>query len=151
VSTAAAVALLALGGTACGGSDEPEPAPEPTVVTDTSQTLPSQPGDSGQTSASTSAAAQEAESITATMVDFAIELDEDSFSAGAHEITVVNDGGSTHDLVVERDGQVVAASDPVDPGRTTTFTVALEPGEYVVYCSVANHRAMGMETTIEIS
>ncbi|WP_422678133.1 hypothetical protein [Blastococcus brunescens] len=29
--------------------------------------------------------------------------------------------------------------------------MALEPGEYVVYCSIANHRAMGMETTIRVS
>lgn len=144
-----AAAVLAALLTACGGSDDPGSDPAATAVSDTPQTLPSQPGDSGQTS--TSAAQQGAESVTATLVDFAVELDEDSFSAGIHEFAVVNDGGSTHDLVVERDGETVAAAEAIDPGGTATLTVALEPGEYVVYCSIANHRAMGMETTIRVT
>jgi plastocyanin len=30
-------------------------------------------------------------------------------------------------------------------------SVALAPGEYVFYCSVGNHRAMGMELTVQVS
>ena len=149
LTTGAASVLLAVGLAGCGGSDDPAEEPEPTVVTDTAQTLPSQPGDAGQTSASP--AAEDPAALTATLVDFAIEVGGDDVTAGTYTIEVVNEGGSSHDLVVERDGEEVAASPAIDPGRSTTLTVTLGPGEYVLYCSVANHRAMGMETTIEVS
>jgi plastocyanin len=165
LATGVVGALLTLGLTACGGSDhaDHEAASETaaTVATDSAQTLPSQPGDSAQTSASAgeqsageqeaSAGEQAAQPVTVTSVDFEFRVDEGSFSAGTYEITLVNDGDATHDLVVERDGEDVAATEAIDPGRTTTLTVSLEPGEYVLYCSVGNHRAMGMETPISVS
>ena len=147
--TAVAAALLCLATAGCGGSADPAEDPAPTVVTDTAQTLPSQPGDTGPTSASP--AAQPPAALTATMADFSIDLGAGSVPAGSYTVEVVNEGGSSHDLVVERDGERVAAADAVDPGRTGTLTVTLEPGEYVLYCSIADHRAMGMETTIEVT
>jgi plastocyanin len=147
---AAAALLLALGPAACGGgSDDTDAEAEGTVATDSAQARSSSPGASAQTSSS--AAEQQAGTITATEADFSITLDEDSLSAGTYEIQVVNEGGATHDLVVERDGEDVAATDAIDPGQTSTLTVTLEPGEYVFYCSVGNHRAMGMETTVVVT
>ena len=140
-------AVLAAGVTACGGSDDPGSGNEGTAA----EAATSQPGDYGPAPAPSSATEQEAGSVAATLVDFAVELDEDGLSGGPHEFTIANEGSSTHDVVVERDGETVAASDAIDPGATTTLTVDLEPGEYVVYCSIANHRAMGMETTIRVS
>ena len=145
----AAAALLAAALTACGGSDDP--APEPDAAADTADAAPSSPADDGPAPAPSSAADQEAESVDARQVDFAVELGEDSVSAGAHEFPNTNDGGSGHDVTVERNGETVAASETIDPGGTTTLTVDLEPGEYVVYCSIADHRAMGMETTIRVT
>jgi plastocyanin len=29
--------------------------------------------------------------------------------------------------------------------------VTLESGDYVFYCSIGNHRSMGMETTVSVS
>jgi plastocyanin len=133
--------------TACG-DDEPDAAgatDEPAAASTTAAT-PSSP-----VAPPTGSGTAAAESVTVTAVDFAFEVDEDSFAAGAYEITLVNEGGSTHDLVVERDGQEVAAADAIDPGQTATLQVSLEPGEYVFYCSIANHRAMGMETTVEVT
>ncbi|TFV64654.1 UNVERIFIED_ORG: hypothetical protein E4P37_12835 [Bacillus sp. AZ43] len=89
--------------------------------------------------------------VAVTSVDFSFALDRDELTAGTYEITLTNDGDSTHDLVVERDGEEVAASEAVDPGQSTTLTVDLEAGEYVFYCSIANHRAMGMEVPVEVS
>jgi plastocyanin len=80
-----------------------------------------------------------------------IELSEDSFAPGEYTIEVVNEGNATHDLVVERDGADVAASDTIGPGESTTLTVTLEAGDYVFYCSVGNHRAMGMETDVTVT
>jgi len=143
-----AALLLALAPSACGGgSDEGKSAA--TVLSDSAQTLPSQPGDSGQTSAS--AAEDGATTLSATLADFSIALDRDSIPAGAYEIAVVNEGKATHDLVVELDGETLGAVDPLDPGRSATLSVTLGPGDHVLYCSIGNHRAMGMETTLEVT
>jgi len=53
--------------------------------------------------------------------------------------------------VVEQNGADVAKSDSIGPGKKTTVTVALQPGKYVFYCSIGNHRAMGMETDVTVS
>jgi uncharacterized cupredoxin-like copper-binding protein len=116
-------------------------------------------GEEAGTTATASAAAPsssateaaEGETVTATEGEMFIELSEDSFSAGSYTFEVVNEGSGTHDFVVERDGADVAATESIGPGASTTLTVDLEPGEYVFYCSVANHRAMGMEVTVTVT
>ena len=90
------------------------------------------------------------QTVTATEADFSITLDNGDLSAGTYDITIVNNGRATHDLVVERDGNQVAASDTVGPGDSTTLTVDLTPGDYVFFCSIGNHRAMGMETDVHV-
>ena len=52
---------------------------------------------------------------------------------------------------MERDGNDIGGTEMIPPGESTTFTVDLEPGEYVFYCSVGNHRAMGMEVTVTVT
>ena len=147
VARGVAVLALGLGAlTACGGSSDesstattsgPAEAPATTEVTGSSSAAGGQ---------------SEAEAITATEADFSISLDEDTLPAGDYAITVVNNGKASHDLVVEQDGNDVAGTDgAVGPGQSTTFTVALEQGEYVFYCSVGNHRSMGMELTVQVT
>jgi len=157
LTTGAAAVLLALSVSACGGgSDDTEAQttqPSDSAAASSSQSTPA-PTSAAASSGpqeSASSAPQEAASITATEADFSIALDEDSLAAGAYEIQVTNEGRATHDLVVERDGRDVAASDSIGRGESTTLTVTLEPGEYVFYCSIGNHRAMGMEITVQVT
>ena len=63
---------------------------------------------------------------------------------------MVNNGSATHDLAVEEDGTIKATSDKLAPGESTTLTVDLDAGEYVFYCSIDSHRAMGMEITVQV-
>jgi plastocyanin len=127
---AAALALL----TACAGSS----STGTTASSSAAGTSAGGSSSSGQT-------------VTATEADFSITLDRSDLAAGTYEITIVNNGHATHDLVVERDGGQVAASDTVAPGASTTLTVDLTPGDYVFFCSIGNHRAMGMETDVHVS
>jgi len=136
-----AALTLGLGALSACSSDEPDAAAAST----------SSAASSASEAPVTSSAAGEAESITATEADFSISLDEDTLPAGSYTIDVVNDGSSTHDLVVERDGDDIAKSDRIGPGDTTSLTVDLEPGEYVFYCSIGNHRTMGMELTVQVT
>jgi plastocyanin len=148
---AVAALALALGLlTACGDDGGSDDAASTTTSagTETSTGSSSSAGTSGDDSGGDSS---EAETIEVTSVDFSYELDEDSFSPGTYEVTLTNGGDATHDLVVERDGEDVARSDQIGPGESTTFEVTLEQGEYVFYCSVGNHRAMGMEVPVEVT
>jgi plastocyanin len=87
-----------------------------------------------------------------TAVDYSLELEGKTLRAGSYEVEFSNDGSSLHNLVVARDGEPVAQTDgEVSPGDSDTFTVQLDPGRYVFFCSVANHRSMGMEVTVEVS
>jgi plastocyanin len=145
LATGAALLALGLGGlTACGGSSSGSDS----AAGSTSQTAASS---SPETSASGSSTNGAAEAITATEQDFSISLDEDNLKAGSYTITVVNKGSSSHDLAVEEHGTTKVTSDMVEPGKKTTLTVDLDAGEYTFYCSVDNHRAMGMEKTVKVS
>jgi plastocyanin len=141
-AAALAVAVAVL--TACGG-DPAESEAEGTSPATTAQSA------EPTTEATTEAPAGDTQTITATEDDFSISLDEDSLSAGSYEIEVVNEGGAVHDLVVERDGEKVAATETIAPGESTTLTVDLEAGDYVFYCSIANHRGMGMEIDVTVA
>ena len=127
---AAALAICAAFLTACGGNNS----------TDTQASANSGSGSSSG-----------GQALTATEADFSITLDKDKLTAGTYDITVVNKGHATHDLVVEKDGKDIGQSDTVAPGNSTTLTVTLASGNYVLFCNIGNHRAMGMETTVSVS
>ncbi|MEX5720656.1 cupredoxin domain-containing protein [Geodermatophilus maliterrae] len=139
--TAGAVASTS----ATSGSAAPSSAaPESSAPAETSAAAPTPP-------AAGTPAEAEPRAVTATEGEMYIELSEDSFSPGSYTIEVVNEGNATHDLVVERDGADVTATENIAPGQSATLTVTLEAGEYVFYCSIGNHRAMGMEIPVTVS
>jgi uncharacterized cupredoxin-like copper-binding protein len=144
------VALAAL--TACGGDDgggdgggtDAAATTSAAAPTSTAEATPAEP-------APGSAEAPQSQTVTATEGEMYIELSQDEFGAGSYTFEVVNEGSATHDFVIERDGNDVAATDSIAPGDSTTLTYDLEPGEYVFYCSVGNHRSMGMEVTVTVT
>ena len=140
-----AVALAAL--TACGGDDGGTGAAATTSAAAPSSAEESAPG----SAAGTPAEGTDSQTLTATEGEMYIEVSSGDLSAGSYTIEVLNEGTATHDFVVERDGEEVAATDTIAPGSSTTLEVDLEPGEYVFYCSIANHRDMGMEVTVTVT
>jgi plastocyanin len=145
LASAAALLTLGLAGlTACGGDDSGS-------ASAASPSSESASSSSTEASSSSSGGSTETQAITATEADFSISLDDDSLTPGSYTITVMNNGSATHDLAVEEDGTTEAKSDKIGPGESTTLTVDLDAGEYVFYCSIGNHRAMGMELTVQVS
>ena len=142
----AALALTVGALTACSGGDETAGTATTSAAAPTSSAAESATGSAAPTSE-----AAESETVTATEGEMFIRLSEDSFTAGSYTFEVANEGSATHDFVVERDGSDVAGTETLAPGGSTTLTVDLEPGEYVFYCSVGNHRAMGMEVTVTVT
>ena len=139
-----AVALAAL--TACGGGS--------------SGSASSASSTAGSTTAAQSSAAAGASSaastvgqdgtLTAKEADFSIDLGTTNLKAGPYLVKVDNTGNATHDLVVEQNGSKIAGTSSISPGDSASLSVTLKPGTYVFYCSIGNHRAMGMETTVTV-
>jgi plastocyanin len=71
-----------------------------------------------------------------------------SAPAGQVSIELVNQSSVPHAVEVEGNG-VEEESETVT-GANTTLTVDLEPGEYVFYCPVGEHRQNGMEGTLTV-
>ena len=145
--------VLALGLlTACGGSsDAASSSSTSSSPSSTSSSSPSSSSASSSAAGGSSSTAGQAQTLTVTEVGFDIQLQSSDLPAGDYTITVKNEGDATHDLVVEQDGKDIAKSDTLGPGDSATFTVMLQPGQYVFYCSIGNHRAMGMELTVQVS
>ena len=140
-----AVLAIGLGAlTACGGNsdDGTAAATSSSSAAATTGATQSSPASGGES---------QVQALTATEADFSISLDRDDLAAGTYEITVVNEGSATHALAVEEDGTTKASSDSIAPGESTTLTVDLDAGGYVFYCPIGNHRAMGMELTVQVT
>ncbi|HEX2075799.1 MAG TPA: hypothetical protein VHF92_18640 [Geodermatophilus sp.] len=139
--------------TACGGAEGEEAGDTPaagrtTQSSETGATATTETGGATPTAHGSASA-----TVTVTEDEWTIAPSEESFSAGSYTFEVVNRGLATHDLVIERNGVDVAASPAIAPrGASTTLTVTLEPGEYVFYCSVGDHRGRwGMELAVTVS
>jgi plastocyanin len=148
----AAVGLLAVALgllTACG-DDEPDAGAASTSTSESSESSTSSSSPS-ESSASSSAPAGQSQTLAVDSIDFGFELPDGDLSAGTYEITLTNKGNATHDLVVERDGEDVGKTEQIGPGETATVEVTLEEGDYVFYCSVGNHRQMGMEVPVTVT
>jgi plastocyanin len=62
------------------------------------------------------------------------------------KLTLVNKGRMSHDFVVER---MNVTTELAGPGETvTTEFIMHDAGTYTFYCSIGNHRALGMEGTL---
>lgn len=129
------VALLTLA--ACQ-SQEPEVATEDQVP----EEMVPEEGDGGG-----DGGGDDGQSVEITAVDIDYEDVPGSVSAGMIEFVLNNTGGIEHDLNIEElDQQVVSLT---SGGETGSGTAELDPGSYTIFCSVAGHRASGMEATIE--
>ena len=133
--------------TGCGSSDEDSSRPAAGSSPTSSSSAPS----SSSGAPSSAPAETGTTAATASLVDFGIELSGTEMAAGQYEFEVTNDGDASHDLVIERDGEDVAATEALSSGGSETLAVTLEPGEYVFYCSIGNHRSMGMEITVTVT
>jgi plastocyanin len=81
-----------------------------------------------------------------------LDFDADVYQATAGEVTIdyrPDDGGGYHNLLVvglEDELELEVQGDESDTG-----TITLDPGTYVIYCSVAGHREAGMEAELVVS
>ena len=83
--------------------------------------------------------------------EFRYTLSRQTIKAGWAIIELSNSGQDAHDLRLQRvGGKRVYAWPNVQAGAVTDKTFKLLPGRYRLWCSVANHRALGMQATLTV-
>jgi plastocyanin len=96
---------------------------------------------------------QPAGSLEVGMTEFRFAPSGLSVKPGRTTFFLVNSGTVAHDLVIDGPtGSRVAASELVQPGGTSTFTVDnLAAGSYRIVCDQPGHESSGMKGTLSVS
>lgn len=113
-----------------------------------------EPAASGGTSApipTVSDSESEVAQVDVTETEFTIELSEPSLAPGEYTFAIANEGAAPHNLAISGPGVDEEISDTIDGGQSGELRLTLEDGTYTLWCAVGNHRAQGMETTIEVT
>lgn len=104
--------------------------------------------------------------VTVVLTDLNIEVS-DPLTAGETTLEIRNAGEMEHSLTIERQPENPESApereeaeaeesapeslpSTLKPGEAATLTVNLEPGSYVFWCPVDDHRAQGMELTVKV-
>jgi plastocyanin len=84
--------------------------------------------------------------------EYSFALSRVQVKAGAATFELANFGQDPHDLRLQRVGaRHIAGLGVVAPGKRADLSLKLLPGRYSLWCSVANHRALGMHATLVVS
>jgi plastocyanin len=71
--------------------------------------------------------------------------------AGPAIVELVNFGEDPHDLRLQRIGGAHVYTTPqVQPGDYYDLSLKLSPGRYRLWCSIANHRLLGMQAVLTV-
>jgi len=83
--------------------------------------------------------------------EFYFALSRRTVGPGPAIVQLVNFGEDAHDLRMERVGGTKIYGTPtVQPGAFHNMSLTLAPGKYLLWCSIANHRALGMQATLVV-
>jgi len=80
-----------------------------------------------------------------------LQLSRPSLSAGPAIVEQHNAGEDPHNLILEQAGFVAFSFDTLDPGGNARQTVTLKRGTYTLYCSLLDHRSLGMQATLTVN
>ncbi len=83
--------------------------------------------------------------------EFHLMLSRPSVRAGVVEIELQNSGQDPHDLRVRRIGGKHTFVVPLtQPGGHKSVSLNLKPGRYQLWCSLADHRSLGMQAVLRV-
>jgi plastocyanin len=83
--------------------------------------------------------------------EFSFSLSRVNLKAGPAVIELANFGQDPHDLRLQRVGsRHIAGIGVVAPGARGELSLKLARGRYSFWCSVANHRKLGMHATLVV-
>ena len=83
--------------------------------------------------------------------EFHLTLSRQAVKAGVVEIELENDGQDPHDLRIRKVGGTHTFTIRLTkPGGLRSIEIHLKPGRYRLWCSVADHRALGMQALLRV-
>ena len=89
--------------------------------------------------------------VQAVADEFTLVLSRTSVPNKRVRIELANMGEDPHDLRIRRIGGTRTFDiGETLPGEQTTKTIDLRPGRYRLWCSIADHRALGMVATLRV-
>jgi plastocyanin len=80
-----------------------------------------------------------------------LQLSRATLAAGQAIVEQYNAGSDPHNLILERKGTVAFSFETLDPGGDQRQTVNLTHGTWTLYCSLLNHRDLGMQATLTVN
>lgn len=84
--------------------------------------------------------------------EYSFGLSRTHVKVGDATIELANFGQDLHDLRLQRVGaRHIAGLGIVAPGKRADLSLKLAAGRYLLWCSVANHRALGMRATLVVT
>ena len=100
---------------------------------------------------SSSSGSPDEKTIEVSLSEFELDPAEISVDTpGTYTFHAVNDGQTVHALEVEGQG-IEEETEDLQPGESADLTVELsEPGEYVLYCPVDDHKGKGMVGSVVV-
>jgi plastocyanin len=84
--------------------------------------------------------------------EYSFQLSRVKVKSGSAILELANFGQDPHDLRMQRRGaKHIAGLGVVPPGARALLSLHLRPGRYSLWCSVADHRARGMQATLIVT
>jgi hypothetical protein len=84
--------------------------------------------------------------------EFYYVLSRHTVGAGPAIVQLVDFGQDPHDLRIQRIGGARIYGTPIiQPGSIYNLSIDLLPGTYELWCSIADHRALGMEAEFTVT
>ncbi|HET9120566.1 MAG TPA: hypothetical protein VFN72_08525 [Solirubrobacterales bacterium] len=80
-----------------------------------------------------------------------LQLSRASVTAGPTIVQQYNAGSDPHNLILERQGTVAFSYPTLDPGLNQSQTVNLARGTWTLYCSLLDHKSLGMQATLTVN
>ena len=90
--------------------------------------------------------------VQASADEFSLAVSRSSIRSGPAIIELVNYGEDDHDLALRRVGGTrTYRIGIVHPGTTGQLETRLRAGRFVLWCTLADHRARGMRATLRVN
>jgi plastocyanin len=80
-----------------------------------------------------------------------LQLSRATVAAGDTIVEQYNSGEDPHNLIFERAGTVAFSYPTLDPGATQRQTLNLAKGTWTLYCSLLDHKSLGMQATLTVN
>jgi len=89
------------------------------------------------------------QAVQVSLEEFKISLDPSTVQAGTVRFVVTNNGTVVHSFEIKGDG-IDQKTSNLNPGRSETMQIDLQPGSYDTWCPIDGHKDLGMYAQLTV-